>query len=145
MHYKYKSILFACGVAFLTLTILDTIKAQVKQFESFDDFFADLQRTADGLVDFVRKVQVMLCPEQPVCGDGEEIETDDILETLPPTLTVSNVTMELEKVRTYAGVCCLPCSCEDSCWNHENCCPTKQVLSNDKYVHFYYYYYSFHI
>lgn len=131
---KYQSILFACSIAFMTLAVLDSIEAQVEQYASFDDFFADLQQTADSLVDFVRKIQALMCPEQPVCGGTGELEKDVVLRTLPTTLIVDNVTVKLDDVHSYAGVCCLPCSCTDTCWQYENCCPTKQVLSNHKYV-----------
>ena len=135
---KFQNILFACSIAFVTLAVLDSIEAQLKQFSSFDDFFADLQQTADSWVDFVRKIQALMCPEQPVCasGDNEQFEKDDILRALPTALMVGNVPVKLDNVHRYAGVCCLPCSCSDTCWQHENCCPTKQVLANDKYVLF---------
>ena len=131
---KFLGILFACGVAFMTLVVLDTIEAQVKQFTSFDDFFVHLQQTANSWIDFVRQIQALMCPDQPVCADNGILDRDDVLKTLPATLIVANVTVKLNDARGYAGVCCLPCSCSDICWQHDNCCPTKQVLTNERYV-----------
>ena len=133
---KYLSIILACSVAFMTLVVLDSIDAQVKQFAGFDDFFVHLQQTAISWIDFVRQIQALMCPDQPVCGDNEILERDDVLSTMPAAFIVANASVNLEDVRSYAGVCCLPCSCFDTCWHHENCCPTKQVLASEKFVFF---------
>ena len=133
---KYLIILFACSVAFMTLVVLDSIEAQVKQFTSFDDFFVHLQKTTNSWIDFVRQIQGLMCPDQPVCGDNKILEKEDVLSTLPAALIVANVSVNLEDVRSYAGVCCQPCFCSDTCWQHDNCCPTKQVLANEKFVFF---------
>ena len=132
----YLNIVFACSVAFMTLVVLDSIEAQVKQFASFDDFFVHLQQTANSWIDFVRQIQALMCPDQPVCGDNKILEKEYVLSTLPTALIVANVSVTLEDVNSYAGVCCQPCSCSDTCWQDDNCCPTKQVLASEKFVFF---------
>ena len=127
---KYLSILFACGIAFLILVALDTIEAQVKQFASFDDFLADVQNTADSWIDYVTKVQAMFCPNQPRCGPDGVLDRQEALGTLPAVMTVDGLTVRLEDISSFAGVCCLPCSCADSCRQDDNCCPTKQLTFN---------------
>ena len=130
---KYPGILFACSIAFVTLVVLDSIEAQIKsKYTSFDDFLADVKNTANSLLDYVRKIQALFCPDQPVCGPNGVLEKQEVLGTLPEVLTVDDLSVRLEEIPSFSGVCCLPCSCSDSCRQDDNCCPTKLLVSNNK-------------
>ena len=131
---KYLGILFACSTAFITLVALDFIEAQVERSASFGDFLADLKNTAESWVDYVTKIQALFCPDQPVCGYHGPLDRKDVLGTIPAALILRNATVKLEDVHNFVGICCLPCSCSDSCWQNGNCCPSKQLVSSDKYV-----------
>ena len=128
---KFLCIFFATGVSLASLVILDTIAAQAKRYENFDDFLAEVKTTADSLLDYVSKVQALLCPNQPVCGAEGELEREDVLGTLPAVLSVGSLTINIEDVADSVDVCCLPCSCSDSCWQDDNCCPTKQMFPDN--------------
>ena len=125
---KFLCIFFAAGVSFSGLFILDTIAAQVKRYEKFDDFLTDVKTTADSLLDYVSKMQALLCPNQPVCSAEGELERKDVLGALPAVLSVGSFTINIEDVANSVDVCCLPCSCSDSCRQDDNCCPTKQMF-----------------
>ena len=128
---KFLCIFFATGVSLASLLILDTIAAQAKRYEDFDDFLAEVKTTADSLLDYVSKMQALLCPNQPVCGAERELERKDVLGTLPAVLSVGSLTINIEDVADSVDVCCLPCSCSDSCRQDDNCCPTKQMFPDN--------------
>ena len=128
---KYPSILFACGFAILTLCALDSVSAQTKRYDTFEDFLVEVRNTAYSFVDYVSKVQALFCPNQPICGPEGELSREEVLGTLPEAVTVNGLTVELDDIPDYAGVCCLPCSCSENCDEDGNCCPTKQ-LDQDK-------------
>ena len=129
---KFLGISFATTISFLTLLVLDSIETQEKRYASFGDFLTDLRTSADSWVDYVTKMQALVCPDQPVCGPEEELERKDVLGTLPASMTVGNVTVKLVDVASFVDVCCLPCSCSDSCRQVDNCCPTKQLFVDNK-------------
>ena len=125
---KFLCIFLATGISIFSLVVLDTIAAQVKRYEKFDDFLADVKTTADSLLDYVNKMQALLCPNQPVCGAEGELERKDVLGTLPAVLSVGNLTFNIEDIADSVEVCCMPCSCDDSCRQDDSCCPTKQMF-----------------
>ena len=125
---KFLCIFFATGISIASLVILDPIAAQVKRYENFDEFLADVKTTADSWLDYVTKIQALFCPNQPVCGAEGELERKDVLGTLPAELSLGSLTVNIEDIANSVGVCCLPCSCSDSCRQDDNCCPTKQMF-----------------
>ena len=125
---KFLCIFFATGISIASLVILDTIAAQVKRYENIDEFLADVKTTADSWLNFVTRIQALLCPNQPVCGTQGELERKDVLGALPAELSFGSLTVNIEDIANSVGVCCLPCSCSDSCWQDDNCCPTKQMF-----------------
>ena len=125
---KFLGIIFATTISFISLIVLDSVKTQVNRYASFDDFLEELKNTADSWIDYVTKIQALLCPDQPVCGAEGVLEREYVLGTLPAALTVGNRTVKLQDVSSFVGVCCLPCSCSDSCRQADSCCPTKQLL-----------------
>ena len=128
---KFLCIFFATGVSLASLVILDTVAAQVKRYEKFDDFLAEVKTTAVSLLDYVTRMQALLCPNQPVCGVEGELDRKDALGDLPAVLSVSSITINIEDVADSVDVCCLPCSCNDSCRQDDNCCPTKQMFPDN--------------
>ena len=125
---KYLSIFFATCIPFVILPILDSIAAQVKGYENLNAFLADVKTTADDWLDYVTKIQALFCPNQLVCGADGELERNDVLGTLPAVISVGNVTVNVAEIADSVDVCCLPCSCSDSCWQNDECCMTKQLL-----------------
>ena len=123
---KFLSICFAA----IGLLVLDWTEAQVKRYENLNDFLLDLKSTAANWFHYVTNVQALLCPNQPVCGAAGEVERTDVLGALSASLAVGNLTMNIEDIASSVGVCCLPCSCSDSCLQDDNCCPTKQMFIN---------------
>ena len=121
-------ICIATSVSIVSLVILDSVEAQIKRYKNFDEFLSDLKTTAYNLFDYVTKMQALFCPNQPVCGLDGELERYSALATLPTYLFIDNVTVKVDEIAKSVGVCCLPCSCNDSCWQDGSCCPTKQML-----------------
>ena len=128
---KFLCTFFATGVSLASLVILDTVAAQVKRYEKFDDFLAEVKTTAVSLLDYVTRMQALLCPNQPVCGAEGELDRKDALGDLPAILSVGSITINIEDVADSVDVCCLPCSCNDSCRQDDNCCPTKQMFPDN--------------
>ena len=125
---RFLCIFFAAGISIASLAMLDTIATQVKRYEKLDEFLANVKTTADSWLDYVSKIQAFFCPNQPVCGAEGELERKDVLGTLPAELSVRSLTLNIEDVANSVDVCCLPCSCSDSCRRDDNCCPTKQMF-----------------
>ena len=125
---KFLSLCFAARFAIVGLLVLNPTDAQVKRYANLDDFLLDLKSTAASWIDYVNNMQALLCPNQPVCGADGEIERKDVFGTLPAVLAVGNRTLNVEDIASSVGVCCLPCSCSDSCREDDNCCPTKQMF-----------------
>ena len=107
--------------------MVDTIATQVKGYENFDEFLRDVKTTADSLLDYVIKTQALFCPNQPVCGADGELERKDVLGTLPAVMSIGDVSVNVGDIADSVDVCCLPCSCSDSCWKVNNCCASKQL------------------
>ena len=127
---KYLCIIFATVIPLAILPLLDTIAAQVKGYENLDEFLTDVKITSGDILDYVTKMQALFCPNQPVCGADVELERKDVLETLPAVISVDNVTVNVGDIADSVDVCCMPCSCADSCRQADNCCPTKQILTD---------------
>ena len=126
---KYACICFATGISVACLVILDCVGANVKDYKNFDAFLTELKSTADSFLDYVTKMQALLCPNQPLCGVSGELESKDVLGTLPSaSISINNVSVDVEDISQSVGVCCLSCSCDDSCRQDDNCCPTKQMV-----------------
>ena len=125
---KYFWICFSTGISIGILIGLDTVAATVKSYKNVDEFLVEIRTAADGFLDYVTKMQALLCPNQPVCGFDGLLERKEVLGSLPGTLSINNISVALEDLAQSVGVCCLPCSCADSCRQDDNCCPTKQLL-----------------
>ena len=126
---KLMWICLATSVSFFTLVIPDSVEAQIKRYTNFEEFLTEIKLTADTLLDYVTKMQALFCPNQPVCGIDRELDKGNVLATLPTELSIDNVTVKLGEIAKSVGVCCLSCSCDDSCWQQESCCPTKTMLA----------------
>ena len=128
---KLHSTCFIASVLVVSVFVFDFTEAQVTHYATLDDFLLNLKATATSLLHYVTMMQALMCPNQPLCGADGELERNAVLEALPPALTVGNLTVILEDIPKYIGVCCLHCSCSDSCREDDNCCPTKQMLFGD--------------
>ena len=125
---KSLNICFIASVLVISLLGIDFTEAQVKRYATLDDFLLDLETTATTQLDYVTMMQVLMCPNQPVCGADGELDRRAVLDALPPALTIGNLMVNLEDISNAVGLCCLHCSCSDSCREDGNCCPIKQVL-----------------
>ena len=128
MKYMYVCVVFATVISIAILPLLDTVATQGKGYENLDEFLTDVKTTAESWLDYVSKMQALFCPNQPVCGADGELERKAVLGTLPAVISVGDVTINVEDIADSVDVCCLPCSCSDSCRQADNCCPTKQML-----------------
>ena len=124
---KFLCIFFAIGVYIAAFAMVDAIAAQVKGYENFDEFLREVKATADSLLDYVIKMQALFCSNQLICDADGELERKDVLGTLPAMMSVGDVTVNVGDIADSVDVCCLPCSCSDSCWKVNNCCATKQL------------------
>ena len=89
------------------------------------NFAVHLRNYSDSNHEYVAMLQTIFCPEQPICtGEGVE-DSYDILKNLPAALTVDDKTLRVEDIKDFIGICCLPCSCSETCKEDDNCCPTK--------------------
>ena len=125
---KLSCILFATGVYIAAFALTDNVAAQVKGYENLDEFLTHVKTSAGSLLDYVTKMHALFCPNQPVCGADGELERKDVLGTLPGVITIGDVTVNVGDIAESVDVCCMPCSCSDSCWKVNNCCATKQMF-----------------
>ena len=88
-------------------------------------FVMQLRNNSDSVHEYVAKIQVIFCPEQPICTDEGVRDSNAILETLQAAVTVADKTIRVEDIKDFVGICCLPCSCSETCTEDDNCCPTK--------------------
>ena len=124
---KFPCILFATGVYIAAFALIDNVAAQVKGYENLDEFLTEVKTTAGSLLDYVTKMQALFCPNQPVCGADGELERKDVLGTLPAVISLGDVTVSVGGIADSVDICCMLCSCSDSCWKVNNCCATKQL------------------
>ena len=95
------------------------------------DSVADLRDISENMLDYLGKIQGIFCPEQPICYEQDKYNNNNI----PQYLMIGNNTIYVENISTYMGICCLPCSCLDSCLEDDNCCLTKSFASNTGVEH----------
>ena len=91
---KFLCIVLALSIAFIYLHVLDSFKTQIQNYETFEDFLAEIENTANSLFGYVIMIQTLFCPDQPV--RGAVLERRDDFVTLPAVLTVANLTVKLE-------------------------------------------------
>ena len=90
------------------------------------DFVAGILDQRGNMLEYVGKIQRIFCPEQPVCYQ----QSNNISNDIPPYLMIGNNTIYVENLTAYTRICCLPCSCTDSCVEDDNCCLTKSFASD---------------
>ena len=106
-------------------------KIRRANFQILFDFVKKLKYDSDSMHDFIAKIQAIFCPDQPICASDGIRGRHDVLDTLPEDINLTVDVMKLEEISEFVGICCLPCSCENSCHENENCCPTKYLLTNE--------------
>ena len=100
------------------------------EFNSIYNFILELRNNSDNLLNYVSQIQAIFCPEQPICsGDGTE-DRSLLMRNVSRYLRIGNYSVKMGAVHAFAGVCCLPCSCEDTCHEHGYCCLTKFLNSS---------------
>ena len=91
------------------------------------NFLLDLLDASPTKYDFIIRVQSLFCPTQPICGNYGNRSHDDIINEIP-SLEIHNKTVMARELNHLIGVCCLPCSCDDSCIDNDRCCLTKLAM-----------------
>ena len=89
------------------------------------DFVVQLGNNSDRIHEYVEKIQAIFCPEQPICTDSGIEDSNTVLKALPDTLTVNDETLRVQDIKDFIGLCCLPCSCSETCEEDDVCCPTR--------------------
>ena len=82
----------------------------------------------------ILKVTLGFCPNQTICPEDRnqvnEIKTDLQRErnhTIVTTHGLGNESRTDFELLSKLGLCCAYCSCEDRCYENENCCPSKVI------------------
>ena len=104
--------------------------SKLRKFSDIYNFVVQLRNTGVSIHEYIAMIQAIFCPEQPICTNGGVVYSTNILETLPADVTVDDKTLKLEDIKDFVGVCCLPCSCSETCQEDGICCLTK-YYSND--------------
>ena len=116
--------------AFLVLIILETSQSERYSLRSLRKFVVQLRNESDSMTEYVAKIQAIFCPEQPFCGALLSDSRQNVINSLPASVTVENKTVMTDELKSFIGICCLPCSCEDTCKYDNNCCLTKVFDNN---------------
>ena len=116
--------------AFLFLIILETSQSERYSLRSLRKFVVQLRNESDSMTEYVAKIQAIFCPEQPFCGALLSDSRQNVINSLPASVTVENRTVMTDELKSLIGICCLPCSCEDTCKYDNNCCLTKVFDNN---------------
>ena len=114
----------------------ETRQIRRKNFADTFDFILGLKENSESVEEFITKVQAVFCPNQPVCGTGDNhaVERSDVLASLNPAVTIGNKTEKLTDMASVFGICCVPCDCSNSCEIKGNCCPLKQHVNSTRAV-----------
>ena len=105
----------------------EKLAVKEKLFEDIYDYVLELREKTD-LLTYLTKIQKIFCPEQPICEDELTIGTNNDTFLLE-NLYMANESMQVKDLKYLVGVCCLPCSCSDSCSEDNNCCLSKELAS----------------
>lgn len=106
------------------------IGANVTDYESLAEFVMKIRDNSTTVFQYVSIVQAVFCPNQPICnGNGIEPRSQDF-SSLPQVLKIGNHYVNIQDIQKTIRVCCLPCSCSESCQETNNCCPSKVVHMN---------------
>ena len=100
------------------------------EFESNYNFILELRNNSDNLLNYVSQIQTIFCPEQPICSGNVNQDRSLVMRNVYGNLHIGNYSLKVEAIHTFVGVCCLPCSCEDTCHEHGYCCLTKFLNSS---------------
>ena len=97
-----------------------------ERFESIFDFTDGLKNESANIVEYAKKIQALFCPGQPICTTEGNVNSTDVLKTLPEIIGVGMEAVQLEDLYKVVGACCLPCSCDTkTCTENGNCCLSK--------------------
>ena len=122
---KYILLLFSiqicCGV----------FGADMKNVTNLLNFVNELLRNnSDNDIPYLAKIQTLFCPDQPVCSVDDSQERNHTIHRLNSVLNFTYITTGIERIKSAIGMCCLPCSCSETCHKYSYCCPTKYLIDN---------------
>ena len=121
-------------VVFLVFISQKNIRSEIQSLGDIRKFVVELRNDSVSMAEYVAKIQAIFCPDQPFCGELATETRQDVLNTLPMTLNVNNNTIAVDQFQALVGICCFPCSCEDTCRVDNNCCLTKEFENKTKDV-----------
>ena len=131
---KYINMQFFTHAVFIVFIIQKNIQSETQSFKDIHKFVFELRNDSISMAEYVAEIQAVFCPDQPFCGELAKETRQDVMNTLPVTLNVNNNTIAVDQLQALTGICCLPCSCEDTCRVDNNCCLTKEFENKTKEV-----------
>ena len=134
MNVKIKYINMQLFTYAVSIVFIIQMNVKSERLRGIYKSIAELRNDSNSMVEYVAKIQAIFCPDQPFCGELASKTRQDIMNTLPVTLNAENNTVAVDQLQALFGVCCLPCSCEDTCRNDNNCCLTKEFENVTKDV-----------
>ena len=97
--------------------------------ESFLNSLIQLKGVNDTFAQYAAQVQTLFCSEQPICGDVNEKNRNDVLRNLSLSMGYGYDETKAAAVSNSVGGCCPPCSCDEkTCKENGNCCLSQVFL-----------------
>ena len=111
-------------------TFQSTLTEREETFDYIYQMIVDQYNVSQSYFAFIATIQVTFCPDQPICTNADPRSITNVSSTNEFTAYITNLTLT-DDIHDLAGVCCLPCSCEDTCVEHGSCCMTKTALRTE--------------
>ena len=107
--------------------LMASLSERKSNFNVLHKYITSQYDTDLSLIDNFEKIQSAFCPDQIHCSTNKT-QVYDIDQTGNETTSgaymIGNKSLTLGSL-SGLGMCCLPCSCEDSCFLDGNCCLDK--------------------
>lgn len=127
MRYSLTVVCLLIGILIIQKMTPLQCSQDAESFPYLHKFLHELFDSSPSKFDFILQVQVLFCPDQPVCSNYSNHIYNGIINGLP-SLEVHNITIEAREISKLIGACCLPCSCDDSCIEDDRCCLSKLTM-----------------
>ena len=115
----------------LSVTFQSTPTERKATFQNIYQIIVDQYKSSQSYFDFIATIQSNFCPDQPICTRADSAS---VTSTSSASTFINNLTF-IGDIHDLTGMCCLPCSCEDTCVEHGSCCMTKTALGSEPNSH----------
>ena len=110
----------------LSVTFQSTPTERKATFQNIYQIIVDQYKNSQSYFAFIATIQSNFCPDQPICTRADSAS---VTSTSSTSTFINNLTF-IDDIHDLTGMCCLPCSCDDTCVEHGSCLFVCLVLND---------------